>query len=667
MAYENMGNLSDLNDGTRPASPIGEQLAMLQSELGKSYNSPEDEAGIRREISRLVSGDNAKPGAQLIGALGSPEANAALAEVPRRTAPDMGALSQVVPQQAQQSVAPQQGALAQVASVSPHIPSVQEALAQYMPQDDSRGRYLALAAGLGSTTKTGSFGEQIGNVASAMQQQKMQQEQMRLQYLPHIMQQVAAQQLQQFSIDNQRALGNQFGVNSSEGAPQTNQTNASPQTGSAIPSGQASISPSVLPATPLGGAPSQTTIRGVQPITGQPSAVPSAASVPSQSGPDKNGLWYPITAAEWNSTPAGPAGDAARASLIQKHTEPPPQAMAAIASGLKPNTPEYSAYMNRVAEHAVYIPPVSGRVGGWMFFADGHKEFNPQVPEGMIGSQDPVTKQFTFVQNPDIQAGMLAAAKAKASGPAAVNPKVGFTQSGGMVPATQLSLSQGGPGPHGEPLLSEAPLGAQKTANNLTDQANDINKTVNANAETALNQIALLNKIKQKALEVPTGAFSPTLKTANDILALFKIPAAIDMAAATEEANKASGQLVAGQSVGGMGTDQARALLMSITPNTTMQGKAIADVADNLIGAKQMSLANRNVVQPSYTKSDSVGVLNQHKIFTDNADYPLFEAYAKYKSLTPGSPAAQAYLKSIIAKDPTFITRVGELTKIGAF
>lgn len=75
-------------------------------------------------------------------------------------------------------------------------PDIQALLAQFVPQNDSRDRYLALAAGFGSATKTGRFGESLGNVASALQDQKMQQEKLRTQYVPLIMQHVAMQDAQ---------------------------------------------------------------------------------------------------------------------------------------------------------------------------------------------------------------------------------------------------------------------------------------------------------------------------------------------------------------------------------------------------------------------------------------------------------------------------------------
>ena len=102
----------------------------------------------------------------------------------------------MVPQESQpvQPHQETQGALSQVAPQREQPVDIAEMLRQYMPQDNSQSRYLALAAGFAAPTRTGSFGEQLGNVASAMQQQRSEQDKLRSQYVPLIMQQVAAQQ-----------------------------------------------------------------------------------------------------------------------------------------------------------------------------------------------------------------------------------------------------------------------------------------------------------------------------------------------------------------------------------------------------------------------------------------------------------------------------------------
>jgi hypothetical protein len=67
-------------------------------------------------------------------------------------------------------------------------------LQKFAPQDDSSSKYLAMASALGKPTGFGSFGEKMTNVADALLEQKQNQEKLRAQYTPLIMQHVAAQQ-----------------------------------------------------------------------------------------------------------------------------------------------------------------------------------------------------------------------------------------------------------------------------------------------------------------------------------------------------------------------------------------------------------------------------------------------------------------------------------------
>jgi hypothetical protein len=135
-------------------------------------------------------------GAQLVGALGSPEADAALASVDK----PVGALSQVaaapaMPVAAPPAVGPSEGPLSQVPQYKDRAPiDMQAMLAQFVPQDDSSQKYLAMAAAFGRPTGFGTLGETMSNVASALQEQKMNQQKLSAQYVPLIMQQVAAQQ-----------------------------------------------------------------------------------------------------------------------------------------------------------------------------------------------------------------------------------------------------------------------------------------------------------------------------------------------------------------------------------------------------------------------------------------------------------------------------------------
>ena len=698
MAYENMGNLSDLNDGTRPASPIGEQLAMLQSELGKSYNSPEDEAGIRREISRLVSGDNAKPGAQLIGALGSPEANAALAEVPRRTAPDMGALSQVVPQQAPQSVAPQQtqgpqGALAQAMQniANFKMPTVQDALNQYMPQDDSRGRYLALAAGLGSTTKTGGFGEQIGNVASAMQQQKMQQEQMRLQYLPHIMQQVAAQQQMAMQMQNRALIGSVLGGGTTGGVASP----AAPQGAATAPQASAGGIPAVSGVPTIGGPlaqgqPQQTPQSQPQgsPAPSLPAPQPAAQVTPQamqqvQAEWQRMGMTYPISQIEAVGILTSPDPTTAFMTLVQKHSEPSAGGMLSIQAGHMPGTPEYLADQQAALIKANNIPLQTLRAGS-MFgtgkFKDGVQimGFTPASPSpGHVYVFDPSTS--VGYREVPIEGGgnaITAAAEAKGLGEAGAKPTVVFS---GITPIQstakiQVQSAQGMPLPPGSPsamaavpvtpvLLPGVEAGAIGQQKEMVKNFNDLTNQA-AQAQTTNSYLI---DMRDRAKNAIVGPASDKLNLMNNLLAQAKLPTSNDMATNYQLMKKSENQIISRLSSGGLSTDQARAILKSAYPNTDMTTDAIDQATGNLIGSNDLTLAKNKILAPHANALSPVTYSQTETVFNKNADPTLFERYSKYKNLTPGSAAAQAYLSGVLKQDPTFLDRVKNLTKIGAF
>jgi len=172
-----MANIGDFTGDTQG------QIEVITGELNNPLYAA-DKPALLRELARLGVPQQSNA-AQLVGPVDSPEAQALIAQ-----SSGGGALSRVAPTAA---TAAQPGALSRV-PVQRQEPDIAAMLEKYMPQDDSQSKYLALAAGFGSATKTGSFSEQLGNVASAMNEQKMNQQKLREQYVPLIMQQVAAQQ-----------------------------------------------------------------------------------------------------------------------------------------------------------------------------------------------------------------------------------------------------------------------------------------------------------------------------------------------------------------------------------------------------------------------------------------------------------------------------------------
>ncbi len=163
------------------------QLALIEEDYAKNPNpagGPPTVVVDNKYRGPLYAGDQVaeEPGAKLIGPIGLPPAAAALAEA--------GALSRV---QLPESASETPGALSAVKPREQPI-DINALLRQYVPEDDSQSKYLALAAGLLAPTRTGRLSEQVHNVAAAMQQQRAEQEKTRAHYIPLIMQQVAAQQ-----------------------------------------------------------------------------------------------------------------------------------------------------------------------------------------------------------------------------------------------------------------------------------------------------------------------------------------------------------------------------------------------------------------------------------------------------------------------------------------
>lgn len=181
------------------------QIEVIQSEFNNPANAG-DREWLGRELKRLGVADPyavLKAQGQSTGApaskwaegagipIDSPEAQTLMAQ-----AASEGALSKAAkqPQVTEPMPEPQQGALSRTASATRQPIDMAEMLQRFVPQDDSSNKYLAMAAALGKPTNFGTFGERMANVADALMTQKQNQEKLRAQYTPLIMQQVAAQQ-----------------------------------------------------------------------------------------------------------------------------------------------------------------------------------------------------------------------------------------------------------------------------------------------------------------------------------------------------------------------------------------------------------------------------------------------------------------------------------------
>ena len=278
-----------------------------------------------------------------------------------------GPLSQVAAQPVQQAQQPQQaqgqsnngGALSSVmAMLSKPLPTVQEDLARYVPQDDSSQRYLAMAAAFGRPTGFGTLGETMSNVASALQQQKQNQDKLRLEYLPHIMQQVAAQQ--QMEIQRAQMLSKYAMMNEFMGGGQgglSGQSQGAPQTGG--PMGQSS-------GMPQGAVPQ-----------GQPQNA-------GGQGVASNGLNYPLNQMEMRADMAFNDGKGLP-GMIAKRVEPSAFNQMLLQAGIDPRSPQGQALQQQNIEKAVNLPLQSGRAGAPMFDSKGNVvAMAPKIPENAI-------------------------------------------------------------------------------------------------------------------------------------------------------------------------------------------------------------------------------------------------------------------------------------------
>jgi len=163
----------------------------LEAEMLRGGNSIQREA-LQSYHKQMYGAGAARPAPAAGIPIDSPEA------LLSQSADKRGALSVAANVTPQPPAAPveQTGALSRVAPMRQQREEVdfEGMLAKYVPQDDSKSRYLALAAALSAPTQSGTFGETMNNVANAMLQQKQQQQKLRAQYAPLVMQQIAAQQ-----------------------------------------------------------------------------------------------------------------------------------------------------------------------------------------------------------------------------------------------------------------------------------------------------------------------------------------------------------------------------------------------------------------------------------------------------------------------------------------
>lgn len=165
---------------------------------------------------------------------------------------------------------------------------------------------------------------------------------------------------------------------------------------------------------------------------------------------------------------------------------------------------------------------------------------------------------------------------------------------------------------------------------------------VNKNAPTTL---ALLDNIKKLAPLAITGAQADKLAFNNGLLALAGVPAAKDLAAATDLLNKNANMLAIRQRLGagGGGSDALQVLAQAANPNSHMQPEAIIKAADELIGQTRMGQDMYKTVLPFKMKNDAAGYYGAQQQFSSHADPRTYQpATAKVITLSDIAATAKA-------------------------
>lgn len=586
---------------------------------------------------------------------------------------------------AQAGYQPTMGAMGALAATFAGMkpPTIQDALAQFAPTDDSRDTYLALARGFGSATKTGNFGEQLGNAAENLQVAHMERQKLSMQYLPVMLSQLAAQQKMQMDLRTRAVMAQYLPSLTAGGQPAPSAPGAPGSPQDAVPAGGAGPTLSAGPTA----APAPVSSMAAAPAPAPAPAAPSQPAIQQvQNAWQKEGFQYPLSQTEALAILGAADPMAAFMDLAKKHSEPTGPALLAIQAGMQPGTPEFQKYMQDAARRATYIAPVAGRAGGYIIYADGRKEFNPQVPEGMVGRQNPQTGRMEFTQDPDIIAGISAAEAAKLGGKntqtLAPPEQSVFNKDGTYTPRTVAQAvdaangapSSAAPAPAPAPGAVPAPQGVGAPAGlvqgqlNAQNELSDKYKALQTQAAQAQTTTSYLKEIQTLAAKAAVGPLSDKIQYLNSLLsAVGASERASDAVTANNLIDKYGSQIVSRLGTGSLGTDAARSILQAAYPNSHMTQDAINQASENLIGANEMVKAKLAALAPHGNARDPVGYQQKEQVFDRVSDPALWSRLAQYKALTPGSDAAKSFLAKCIQADPTFMQKAAALNGIGAY
>ena len=392
--------------------------------------------------------------------------------------------------------------------------------------------------------------------------------------------------------------------------------------------------------------------------SGAPGAPPMAAPPMQQgtqqpqmaTGAPTNGLRYGLNPMEVGADMAFNDGKGFP-GMIAKRTEPTPLEQSMMAAGIRPGTQEWTDNMRANVKKETYIAPVAGRAGGYLVYSDGRKEFNPNVPEGMIGEQDPQTGKMVFKQDPNILAGIEASKRASALGTAGAKPVTVYGGANLTTPiqsteAIEAIKAAGGTGPagaaaSGTTIPALAP-GANESATGLSKSMTDSwTKLHEANAQA--NDVNMrLENIKRLAPQAITGSAGAVRDMANGLLSLTGLDSSINAKTGNDLFDKNAAQIVTALRMGssGGGSDALQNLLGSSNPNRHMTVQAINEAVDQLKAQQDAVRAKATVLSPYVLSGNPPAYTSAELQFNRHADPRLFIM----QNMEPAK--AQAYIQS---------------------
>jgi hypothetical protein len=400
-------------------------------------------------------------------------------------------------------------------------------------------------------------------------------------------------------------------------------------------------------------------------VPAQPGAVMSAPSAPTAGAVGSfGGVPSAAIAADLAFNNGGKMGE-----WINDRSKPADFTKLLQQSGIDPNSPLGRQLMQAQVAKQNYVAPLNARPGSILRDPNDPSKiiaFNPHIPDGGMPQFDANGNVSQINALPGAAAITQQMSQAGAAGKASVKPMPAFDASGRPVFTNELDAATGGAAWTGGKLPdatvkllqtsaaagnkdAAAALASYQRAQLTPSLAPGVEKSISGNVETmnsdfsdlyAANKnapvtLAILDNIKQLAPKSITGSQSDKLAYMNGLLTLGGLPAAKDLASASDLLNKNANMLAINMRLGasGGGSDALQALAQAANPNSHMQPDAIIKAADEVAGQVRMRQAQYQHLLPFKMKNDVQGYYGAQQTFTSGADPRSYQPDAIAKAV----------------------------------